>query len=97
MRTQEKWRKEPWAIAAADERARFNAALERGAVVIITTFAGRYVVTSVDDNFWYHSYPEGSSPRDWAGKRSWAGCNDGKWEDMLKQAGVERNPLWKKG
>lgn len=76
--------------AAADERRRMNEALHNGAAVVIRTFCGEYRVTAVSDDWWYSSLPVSGS-RD---SRSWCGCNDGQWADMMRQAGIDRNPLF---
>lgn len=80
--------------AAADERTRFNQALANGAVAVLqSTFFGPYRVTSVDEDFWYHTYPMNQVP-DQFNRRSFAGCNDGTWANLLEQAHVERNARW---
>ena len=74
--------------AALDERKRMNAALAAGAVVYVKTCAYRLV--SVTNDWWYIT-----APVDGGSERSWAGCNDGDWRDMMRQAGLERNPRWR--
>ena len=79
--------------ALADERARFNAAIyERGIEVVMDTAFGPYVVKSVDGRHDYHTYPA-TGRRDEYSRRTFCGCNDGCWADLLRQAGVERNPM----
>lgn len=72
--------------ASADERIRFNRAIANGARVILPTAFGPYRVTSVGQDWWYQT----------DALRSFAGCNDGCWADLLAQAGVARNPRWAK-
>lgn len=73
--------------AAADERARFRAALASGKRVVLTTFSGDYLLTGVDEDFWYYTRNEASGTT-----HSWAGCNDGTWAKLLHSAGVARHP-----
>ena len=77
--------------ATADERTRFNAALANGATATLPTAFGPYTVDGVDADWWYHCHPA-SANQNWANARSFAGCNDGAWADLLAQAGVARNP-----
>lgn len=79
--------------ASKDERDRANAAIAAGGVAIIDTFVGSYRVTGVTSDWWYASHPADKAP-DWANTRSWAGCNDGQWADILRQLGVVRNARW---
>jgi hypothetical protein len=79
--------------AVTDEMVRFNDALIDGATVVLTTFSGRYVVGCVTPDWMYVTHPEGQ-PRTLLNRSSWAGCNDGTWADLLRQAGVPRNPLF---
>lgn len=80
--------------AAADERTRFNHALANGARVILKTAFGDYQVLSVDDQFWYHTQPAHFTTASVFDTRSFAGCNDGTWANLLEQAHVERNARW---
>lgn len=81
------------AAAVQDETQRLNQALESGALVILKTAFGPYVLEYVSVDLWYHTHPAGQR-RDNFNHRSFAGCNDGTWANLLKQAGVERNPLF---
>jgi hypothetical protein len=72
--------------ANADERSRFNAAIAAGATALLTTHAGTYAVGWVDSEWWYHT-PAANG----GFGSSWAGCNDGTWTDLLRQAGVARH------
>lgn len=77
--------------AVADEQARFNAALAAGARAHLTvaTYPAPLLVSRVDAAFWYYT------PASNGGfGSSWAGCNDGTWADLLRQAGVARNPMF---
>ena len=73
-------------IALTYERTRFNVALAYGTKVTLTTAFGDFTVESVDSEHWYYT-KEG---------RSFCGSNDGKWTDLLRQAGVTRHPLFAK-
>jgi hypothetical protein len=75
--------------AVADEGARFNEAIRAGAVVMLPTFSGSYRVQYVDQDFFYHTDGNGGFGQ------SWAGCNNAVWADLLQQAGIERNPLYR--
>ena len=75
--------------AARDERSRFNAALASGKMATLQTAFGPFEVTAVDDNFWFTTFPEGRG-RDQFSRRSFAGCNDGSWWDLLEQVGEPR-------
>lgn len=75
--------------AVSDEQARFNKAIAAGAVVSLDTFNGPCQVRRVSADFWYHTDGNGGYGR------SWAGCNDWTWANLLAQAGVERNRLWR--
>jgi len=77
------------------EMVAVNEALQSGKIAVIETFCGRYILKSVSSDFWYYTYPEGQKP-DSFNSRSWAGCNDGTWEDIMKQLDLERHPLWRK-
>ena len=74
--------------AITDEMTRFNAAIRNGAIITLKTFSGEYRVKWVDCDFWYHTDGNGGFGQ------SWAGCNNGKWADLLTQANVCRNPLF---
>jgi len=80
--------------ACQDEIGRFNQALSAGAKVIINTAFGMYRVHSVNHDFWYKTSPFNQAPS-FTNQRSFCGCNDGQWADMMQQAGVLRNPLFK--
>jgi hypothetical protein len=77
--------------ACVDERRRFNAAIAAGAQISLTvaTYEEPLRVSGVDSNWWYHT-PAGNG----GFGCSWAGCNDGTWSDLLRQAGVARHPLF---
>lgn len=77
--------------AITDERARFNAAIhqDRSKRVLLTTHSGQHIVDYVTSEHWYRAQDVTSGL--W---QSWCGCNDDKWADLLKQAGVPRNPLF---
>ena len=75
--------------AARDERTRFNAALASGKTATLQTAFGPFEVTAVDDNFWFTTFPKGRA-RDQFSQRSFAGCNDGSWHDLLEQVGEAR-------
>lgn len=77
--------------AAAEERARFNRATGAGARVVIPTAFGPYRVIRVREDWWYVCEPATGGET-----RTFAGCNDGTWSDMLEQARVERAPLFRR-
>lgn len=85
--------KPAWMLAGEDERARFNAAIQNGAVVKLHTFSGEYVVDYVNEDWWYITH-DATQPRGMFNQHHWCGCNDSKWADLMRQAGVERNALW---
>ena len=79
--------------ACADEISRFNAAVAAGAVAILPTFAGPYRISQMRSDFWAIGYkPEYFGQ--YMYQSSWCMCNDGAWADLLRQAGVERHPLF---
>ena len=75
--------------ALHDERSRFNKAIDNGARVMLHTFNGDYLVAFITPQFEYFTP---TSNGGWG--NHWAGCNDGTWADLLKQAGVKRHPMW---
>lgn len=79
--------------AAKDERDRMNEAVHNGKEIIVKTFCGNYTLDYVTDDWWYHTHPQGQTSN-WMNQRSWCGCNDGDWAEMMKQAGLKRNHLW---
>ena len=81
--------------AVKDEHARVNQAVSQGKVALVHTFCGDHVLDSVDSEFWYHTHKVGQS-NTYMNTRSWAGCNDGDWADIMRQLGLERNPLFVK-
>lgn len=72
----------PTFVAAAAERAAFNQAIAAGAKVTLTTFCGDYKVLCVTEDWWYITVSANGY------QRTWAGCNDGTWANLLKQAGL---------
>ena len=84
QRKRERERFEAVMQAAQDERVRFNLAIQAGAEPILQTAFGPYTVTAVTRDWWYST----------TANRSFGGCNDGAWADLLHQAGVARNPLF---
>ncbi len=78
--------------AVTDEHTRFNRALGNGAMVYMDTFAGRYRVTGAR-GFDITSVPVYEDGRE-GYQRTWMLANDGRWETLLKEAGVVRNPLF---
>ena len=77
------------------EISELNVAINKGKEVILPTAFGSYVVDGVDGNHWYYTHPQGTNRSEF-NSRSFAGCNDGKWADLLQQAGVTRHPLFAK-
>ena len=67
--------------ACASERKRFNAAIRPGYEPILQTFIGPQHVVRVTHDWWYQTR-EG---------RSWCGCNDGDWANMMAQLGLARD------
>lgn len=62
---------------------------ENDLVIILKTDIGNYRVYSVDGDWNYHCSPEGQS-LDSFNRRSFAGCNDKDWDNLLEQAGIRR-------
>ena len=79
--------------ALTDERYRFNLALSQGVKVILKTCFGDYQLIAVDPDHWYTTCRPNNSGDAW-GHRSFCGCNDGAWADLLRQANVTRHPLF---
>jgi len=79
--------------AMIDERDRFNAKVLTGTVAILQTAFGPFQVTSVNQDFWFSSHPAGQTRSEW-NRRSFAGCNNGSWADLLRQVGEARHPLF---
>jgi hypothetical protein len=75
------------------EQAQLNEAINNGVVIILKTFAGDYQIDGVDANFDYHSHPAGSR-NDYFNTRTWSGCNDSKWADLLRQANIQRHSFF---
>lgn len=75
--------------ALRQEKEAFNRAIRNGAVIILDTAFGPYVVDSVNYDHDYHCHRQGH-PKDGWNSRSFMGCNDGKWADLLRQANVNR-------
>lgn len=73
--------------AIGDEIGRLNAAIRRGASVQLSTYWGpepvSYVTGDMDAQCGTGLHV-----------RTYALCNDGDWADLLRQAGVTRNPLF---
>ncbi len=75
------------------ERMAVSQALSNGKKITLTTAFGEYELVRVSTDMWYGTYPVGQI-RNQFSHRSFAGCNDGQWADILKQAGVARHPLF---
>lgn len=71
-------------VAMDEERRRFNEAISKGAKVILKTALGDYVVTGVTYDHWYST----------TARHSFCGCNDHSWALCMKQAGLDRHPLF---
>lgn len=81
--------------ASLDERRRFNDAVSSNhRYPILTTSSGKYEVTSVDDSWYYTCYPEGR-PHSQFNQRTFLGCNDRDWENLLQQIGLSRHPYFR--
>lgn len=80
-------------IAVADEKSRFNTALANGKAAILHTALGDYYVNSVNTDWWY-SCRLHREKSDWLTDRSFAGCNNGSWDDLMQQVGEARHPLF---
>lgn len=81
--------------AAKRERDSFNSycsGLEREELPILETAFGRYFVAHVDNDFWYECYAV-ESPFGYS--RRFAGCNNHKWQDLLRQCSLKPDPYWK--
>jgi hypothetical protein len=92
-RTQALERSRAVSAAVEAEHVIFNAKVFQGAEAILHTAFGPYVVASVDRQWNYRTYPVGRG-RNWLDQRTFAGCNNDKWADLLRQVGVERHPLF---
>lgn len=89
-------RRQAVAKACADEIRRFNEALSRGAQPVTQTAFGAYRVLGISPDFVLQTCPQGARPN-WANTRSFYIANDGRWAELLRQAGVERHPLFREG
>lgn len=92
-RKAQKARAEAVGAACMDEISRLNQAIVAGAVVTIkvATYTEPLQVSMVDANFLYYT-PKANGGFGF----HWHGCNDGQWAEMLRMAGVPRNPLFTK-
>lgn len=70
--------------AAEEERRRFNEACTKGARPTMETAFGYYIVTFVSNEWWYST----------TAGRSFCGCNDRTWADLMAQVGLDRHPLF---
>lgn len=70
--------------AAEEERRRFNEACSKGARPTIQTAFGPYTVTAVSGDWWYST----------TAGRSFCGCNDSQWANLMDQVHLERHPLF---
>lgn len=73
--------------ALRDEMARFNKAIDNGALVMLN---GYPIMAVTPDHEYYCPMANGG----WG--QHWMGWNNLQWASFLKQAGVERNDLWGK-
>lgn len=83
------------------EVQRFNSAVRDRAwdqMPVTHTAFGWYRVMAVSDDWWYTTgraelatMPDASS----LDRRSFAGCNDARWADLLRQVGVARHATFK--
>jgi hypothetical protein len=80
--------------AVQEEMIAVTEAIAEGGIAIIETFCGRYQLDCVNSDWWYITHPEGQKA-DSFNRRSWAGCNDGTWDSIMKQLGLERHPRFK--
>lgn len=71
--------------ACADEIARFNESVSRTPIRVNSPGALSHgdTVLYMSGDFWLKT-----------NRMSWCYCNDGRWADLLRQAGVTRNPLF---
>jgi len=74
--------------AVTREMVAFNAALAAGKKAVLHTALGEYEVARVREDFWVEC---GSGLH----QRSFALANDRRWADLLQQAGVPRDPLFR--
>jgi hypothetical protein len=79
-------------IAIKDEITRFNQSAHKNPIIIETAF-GNHFVDGCTFEHWYQAYPQNVSPNMY-NRRTFMGCNDCRWSDMLKKAGVQRNQLF---
>lgn len=82
----------------AEERRQFNLVVGRGVIITLVTAFGPYKVDYVDGEWWYHCHRIIDGVVD-AGSfsRSFCGCNDGTWADLMAQAGIERIGVNRRG
>ena len=93
MNTKTKERKARYELvnqAVTEELARVNKRIADGAVAYVHTFCGDYQLDYVTREWWYITHPKGQS-KNGLNQRSWAGCNDSDWADIMKQLGEARN------
>ena len=78
--------------ALRDEFKRLNDAADSKAIILKTpdSLTDGHRLIGMRDDFWLITLPPGSQHQ-----RSWCLCNDGFYASILKQAGVERNKLFK--
>ena len=72
----------------ADEIGRVNRALASKSIIIGTAF-GPYELEAVTPGFDYITHPEGKG-KSWMNQRTFAGCNDGTWAQIMRDAGEKR-------
>ena len=74
--------------AFASERQAVNSRLANGAQIYIKTYLGRRRIVHIGTAFGGHSYHDDHN-------RSWAGANDGDWANIMTQASIPREALFK--
>jgi len=67
------------------ERRLVNEAINNGGVFIVHTAMGDYQLDHVTDDWNYITHPIAEQCDYW-NRRTWAGCNDSEWQDIVKQA-----------
>jgi len=91
-----KQRKEDEELFAATkiERAQVNGVLLSGKRAFITAAGSEYELDAVTDDWWYITHPK-DQEANYLNRRSWCGCNDDTWADIMKQLGLERHLLFR--
>jgi hypothetical protein len=82
--------------ALAEEVVRVNRVIRHGVVIVLKTGFGPYQLDGVSrvDGMDYTTHPA-ETTKSWSNTRTFMGCNDGQWAEIMRQAGEGRNPLFR--